>query len=56
MWTFRHACAGNRSCGICSVVYAFRGAFLNFFGKAAFGYFGCPAIAQPLQDSRRPTS
>jgi hypothetical protein len=35
---------------------AFRGAFLNFFGKAAFGYFGCPAIARPLQDSRRPTS
>jgi hypothetical protein len=33
----------------------FRGAFLNFLGKAAFGYFGCAAIAQPLQDSRRPT-
>jgi hypothetical protein len=33
-----------------------RGAFLNFLGKAAFGYFGCAAIARPLQDSRRPTS
>ena len=35
---------------------AFRGAFLNLFGKAAFGYFRCAAIARPLQDSRRPTS
>jgi hypothetical protein len=38
------------------VFCAFRRAFLNFLGKAAFGYFGCAAIARPLQDSRRPTS
>jgi hypothetical protein len=41
----------------CQVFFStIRDAFLNFFEKAAFGYFGCAAIARPLQDSRRPTS